>query len=307
MAGLAWAESMTLVNLSCLAVGLCFGLYLPSAIATITTLAPSGQFGRVLAVHESASNLAFLLAPLIAELMVGLASWRAAPLAMALLCLILGLAFIPWGRGGRFKGKPLNLKIAAELASRPALWVGGLVFFLGVSTASGCFSMLPLYLVFEQHIGNSTVNLLLALSRLSCLGTAFLAGVLSDRLGAFKTLLLFVGLTGCATVFMGLTQGTWMWVWLFVQAGCTVCIFPPAYAYLAHGFDPNVRNLAVSLASALGLLTGNGLVPVFLGYMGESGYFAAGFALVGGLLLLMLPVLFLMEKRQLAGHQRPRP
>jgi len=43
--------------------GLCTGLYLPSAIAAITVLVSPRHWGKAIAIHEVAPNLAFVLAP----------------------------------------------------------------------------------------------------------------------------------------------------------------------------------------------------------------------------------------------------
>ena len=51
---------------------------MPSAIATITSLVDKRHWGKAIAVHELAPNLAFFISPFIAELFLSWSSWRAA-------------------------------------------------------------------------------------------------------------------------------------------------------------------------------------------------------------------------------------
>ena len=66
------------------ALGFACGLYMPSAIATITSLIDRQHWGKAIAVHELAPNLAFFSAPFIAELFLTWLTWRAALGAAAL-------------------------------------------------------------------------------------------------------------------------------------------------------------------------------------------------------------------------------
>ena len=55
------------LRLGLFTVGMAAGLYLPSGIATLTSLIPSRHWGKAIAIHEIAPNLSFIAAPLICQ------------------------------------------------------------------------------------------------------------------------------------------------------------------------------------------------------------------------------------------------
>ena len=81
------------------------GLYLPSAIATITSLVDKRHWGKAIAVHELAPNVAFFISPFIAELFLRWASWRGALGFLGALSIAASMTFSKFGRGGGFPGE----------------------------------------------------------------------------------------------------------------------------------------------------------------------------------------------------------
>ena len=78
MLAIAEAQSLWLIRCGLFGFGFAAGLYMPSAIATITSLVDRAHWGKAIAVHELAPNLAFFLSPFIAELFLRWSGWRAA-------------------------------------------------------------------------------------------------------------------------------------------------------------------------------------------------------------------------------------
>ena len=100
---LALSAGWSLVTLqACLIfLGAAAGLYLPSGIATITELAAEAHWGRAMAVHEMAPAIAFISAPLVAEMMLRLLSWRIILGTFGVALLIAGFLYARAGQGGR--------------------------------------------------------------------------------------------------------------------------------------------------------------------------------------------------------------
>ena len=73
-------------------VGMATGLYLPSAIATLTSLVPSRHWGKALAIHELAPNLSFVAAPVVSEALMVWVSWREVLMLLGVCSLALGTA-----------------------------------------------------------------------------------------------------------------------------------------------------------------------------------------------------------------------
>ena len=64
---LSWSPSIGAIHAGLFFVGIFTGFYLPSGISALTELFPRNLWGRVMAIHELAPNVAFITAPLLAE------------------------------------------------------------------------------------------------------------------------------------------------------------------------------------------------------------------------------------------------
>jgi NNP family nitrate/nitrite transporter-like MFS transporter len=132
------------LRLGLFALGLAAGLYLPSGIATLTSLIPSRHWGKAIAVHELAPNLSFILAPLICEAVLVWFSWRTVFLLLGFVALIMSPVFLRFSRGGEFKGEAPNLSSFRQMYGMLSFWVMVLLFSLGVMSTLGVYTMLPL-------------------------------------------------------------------------------------------------------------------------------------------------------------------
>jgi predicted MFS family arabinose efflux permease len=279
------ADSMWAIRAGLVCLGLATGLYMPSAIATITSLVPSSHWGKAIAIHETAPNLAFVAAPLAADLFLRFSSWRAALGLLGAVSVIVAVLFHRYGKGGEFSGEPPSFAALSALLRQPAAWMIALLFGLGVSSTLGIFSMLPLYLVSERRMEQSWVNTLVALSRISGPFMALAAGWVSDSLGPRRTIAGSFLLTGLTTLLLGPAPTAWLVPIVFLQPALAVCFFPAAFAALAAIAPARSRNVAVSFTVPAGFLLGGGAIPAFLGVMGDAGSFGLGFTWVGALIL----------------------
>jgi NNP family nitrate/nitrite transporter-like MFS transporter len=262
-------------------VGAAGGFYLPSGIATLTGLVAQRHWGKALAVHELAPNLGLVLAPLAAEVLLGRLSWQGVMASLGAVSAALAVVYARWGRGGRFYGQAPNPANLWALMAEPASWLIMLMFGLGIGGSLGVYTMLPLYLVEEHGMALASANLLVSASRVAGVGMSFLAGAFTDRVGPARALAAVFGLTGLATVGLGLAQGPWLWAALFLQPTLAVCFFPAGFAALSRLVDASLRNLAVSVVIPLGFVLGSGAIPTLIGWLGETVSFAAGIVVVG--------------------------
>ncbi|MDZ7852638.1 MAG: MFS transporter [Halomonas sp.] len=96
------------------------GLCLPSGIATLTDVTPPGQWGRAMALHELGPIFGLAAAPLLAELVLRVASWRVLLAVLGVVSIFMALVFARLGAGGRFHGEPPRWSALGELvAIRP--------------------------------------------------------------------------------------------------------------------------------------------------------------------------------------------
>ena len=281
----AFSHGLFGMQTSLILVGMAAGLYLPSGIASITHLVDARHWGKALAIHEVAPNLAFVAAPLLAEFMLGWISWRSVLIVLGSLTLVLSVAFSKFGRGGNFPGSAPGFGACKTLFKLPAFWIMTVLFMVGISSTMGIYTMLPLFLVTEHGMDRSLANELIGLSRVLSIAMALLAGVVNDRLGPKRTLMIVLFLSGSMTILLGVVPGFWTILLVFLQPLMAVSFFPSAFALLSTVGPPDVRNISVSLAVPAGFMFGGGVMPLLIGFMGDRGSFAGGIVIVGGLIM----------------------
>jgi MFS family permease len=284
MLTVAFATSLWLMRCGLFGVGFAAGLYMPSAIATITSLVDKRHWGKAISVHELAPNVAFFVSPFIAELFLRWASWRAALGVLGALSIAASATFSGFGRGGDFFGESPFSGAFGALVRAPVFWLMVVLFGLGVSSTVGVYAMLPLYLVVERHVEPSWANAIVAFSRSYGPMLGLLGGWASDKLGAKQTIVISLVFTGGATFLLGPLSDHWLSVAVLVQPLVAVWFFPAAFAAIAMITPPNARNLAVAFSVPFGFLIGAGAIPTLIGAMGDAGLFAAGFILTGALI-----------------------
>lgn len=282
--GIAFCKDVWTLRLGLFMVGMAAGLYLPSAISTLTGLISSQHWGRALAIHDIAPNLSFMAAPLIAEAIMTRYSWRIVFVLFGFAALVVSPLFAHLGRGGEFFGQAPSFLSLRELFTKSSFWVMVLFFSLGIGATLGIYTMLPLYLVTEHGIDRNLANTLIALSRLSGLIMAFAGGWAADRFGPKWTLKIIFLISGIMTVLLGIVPRSYIPLIVFLQPLIAVCFFPVGFAALSFIVPTKSRNIAVSLTVPLASVVGGGLVPIFIGIIGDISSFAIGIAICGGLI-----------------------
>jgi NNP family nitrate/nitrite transporter-like MFS transporter len=298
--GTGFGRGLWGMRLGLLALGVGAGLYLPSGMATITSLFNTRHWGKAIAVHELAPNLSFVAAPVASEaVMTVFASWRMAFLLLGVAALLLAAVYARFGRGGEFCGATPNLVSFRNIMSNPALWVMMMLFGLGISGTLGLYTMLPLYLVSGHAMERSWANTLLALSRITGVAMALVGGWATDRYGARRVLTTVLLFSGALTLLLALARTSWVAAPVVLQPLAAVCFFPAGLAALSMVSAAKDRNIAISLTIPVGFVIGGGAVPTLIGFIGDVSSFATGILLVGGLIFsgALLPR-FLQFQRQ---------
>jgi len=278
---IAAATSLWLIECGLMVLGFAAGFYLPSAIATITSLVDKRHWGKAIAIHELAPNLAFFATPFLAEIFLHWSSWRMGLGLLGVLSLVGSLSFGRFGRGHDFPGESPGSNAFAVLARTPAFWLMMVLFGVGVSSTIGVYAMLPLYLVSQRNFDQSTANTLVAFSRSHGPMLGLLGGWASDKLGAKGTIIISLIFTGITTLLLGTLSGTALGAAVLVQPLVAVWFFPAAFAAIAMITPPSARNLAVAFSVPVGYIIGGGAIPTFIGIMGDAGSFATGFVVTG--------------------------
>jgi NNP family nitrate/nitrite transporter-like MFS transporter len=297
--GCALAGSFWAIRACMLVLGLAAGLNLPSNVATLTALVSRQDWGKALAVQQMGPPSSLILGPLLAVAFLGWSSWEVPLAFLGLLSLGIGFAFLRFRRIGDFPGDAPTLSLLKVVLGRRSFWIMVVLFALGMGGQVGIYTMLPLYLVGERGMDAGSANTLLGVSQVTGLVMTLLGGWIADRMGEKRTIALFLAASGVATVLLGVLEGTWLKVIVFLQPALIVCYFPAGFAALSRIVQPNMRSLAAAWVTPVAFVLGGGILPTLLGYMGQVHTFGAGIALAGVAILLgsaLVPFLTLLEK-----------
>jgi NNP family nitrate/nitrite transporter-like MFS transporter len=306
LGAVAFSRGLWGIRIGVVVVGMAAGFYLPSGIAVITRLFRPEHWGRAIAVHELAPNLAFTVAPLLSDSFLEWVSWRGALALVGFLSLVLGIAFGCLGRGGDFPGEAPAFGFLRALFRKPVFWILLALFGLGISSSAGLYSMLPLFLVTERGLDLDYANTVVALSRLPSLAMALLSGWVVDRVGPKKTLTGVLLLTGLMTALLGLAPPPLTVPVVFLQATLSACFFPAALTAVSSIGLSSSRNVVISFTIPFAFLAGAGATPAMIGLCGKAGSFAAGIGLTGILIMLggVLSGFLSLPDRESAGGEK---
>ena len=279
------APGLNGMRLGLFAMGLGAGLYLPSAIATITSLVSRPHWGKAISIHELAPNVSFFSVPLLGELLLRSLSWRSILFRFGVVTFLSSGLYALLGRGGRFAGEPPAPAVVWRFLKDPMLWIVLVLFIMGVAITLGVFTMLPLYLVSTRGLSEAWANFLVGLSRGACPLLALVAGWAADRFGVRRTLVVTLTLSGITVALVGLAPDSWIALAVIIQPTVAVGFFPAGFTALSTLGDARTRGTAVSLVVPIAFVIGGGGIPWFLGLCGDLGAFDLGFVWVGVLTL----------------------
>lgn len=282
----AFVDSIWAIRGLLMVIGFAAGLHLPSAIATITAEVRKDDWGKALSVHQSAPPLSFVTAPLIAAYLLHFFSWRVVLLIGAGVGICIAAAFSLKGKGGDFPGQMLNAKNVKIILGKPSFYLMVLLFAMAMGGNAGILTMLPLFLVNEHGFNLTKANTLIGFSQVAGLLMVFVAGWITDRVGQKPAMTVVLLTAGIATILIGLLDGGWLMVVIFVQPVLINAFFPGAFAALSRIAPPHLRSVATALIPPIAFLIGGGILPTLIGYMGEIYTFAAGITIAGAFMLV---------------------
>lgn len=287
-----FVSSLGTIRIGIFFLSLASGLNLPSNVATITAMVRRQDWGKALGVQQLGPPFSLVMGPIFVVIFLSWFDWRMPLAVLGSIAIVAALAFAKFGRCGDFAGDPPSLSLIKSLLGYKSFWVMVVLFALGMGGQVGVYAMLPLYLVTEHGLSGDTANTILGLSQVSCLVLTFFAGWLTDRLGEQKMILMVLSVAGLATILMGVLSGPWLKFLVFLQPALIVCFFPAGFAALSRSVQPNMRGLASALVPPTAFIIGGGLLPVILGYMGQTYSFGLGIALFGILIFLGAGLVF---------------
>ncbi|MDZ7793865.1 MAG: MFS transporter [Spirochaetia bacterium] len=275
------APTMNLMRAGVLLMGAGSGLYPPSSIATITNLFDRRDWQKALSIHEIGPHIAMVLAPLYVNLMLNYTDWRGTIGLLAVIILISGSIFFIRIKAGTLKGEAPTFSNLLPLFREPNFWILMLFFGLALGSIQGIYMLVPTFLVAEAGFTLERANSIFGISRFLPIVALLTAGLVMDRIGLRRTLMITLAGAGLTILLMGFLRGPLLVTVVFLQPTIGALYFPAGLAALAKIGPPQSRNVSVSMVLPVSALIGTGIIPAFLGYMGDILSFSTGFLIVG--------------------------
>ncbi len=290
------APSMDIMRVGVLLMGAGSGLYPPAGIATITGFIDKRDWQKALSLHEVGPHLGMLLAPLYANIMLNYTGWRGTVGVMAGIMLAVGFLFFFRIKAGNFKGQAPTLKALVPLFKETNFWILILFFGLGLASIQGIYLLTPTFLVSEAGFLLEDANRIFSISRVLPIVALLTAGLLMDRIGIRRTVMITLFGSGLTILLMGLLHGPVLVLIVFLQPTIGALYFPAGLTALANVGPPESRNVAVSMVLPVAAVLGTGIIPSFLGFMGDVVSFSVGFMCVGIFLMAASLLSFILKE-----------
>ncbi|MBN4927854.1 MFS transporter [Hoyosella rhizosphaerae] len=262
-----------------------------SAMALIIRLAPPDKRGRISSLYTSAFLLGGITGPLLGGLLGGLGLRvpfivYTVALVIAIVVVHTQLKFVEGGDAARAVDRevfPFREAIR-DPAYRAALFTN---LAHGWATFGVRVAIIPLFALAVFTTGPVLAGLALATFSAGMAVTLITAGKLSDKIGRKRPTVLGLSIAGIATMVLGISDNTIVFLVLCIIAGIGTGFFVPSQQAAVADLVGSDRNggkvlAAYQMTADLGAILG----PVLAGLMAEYISYQAAFAFTGVMLLL---------------------
>lgn len=292
--GIAAAQSLTALAALFVVLGIAAGQYFNGGLSTLRSLVRPAQWSKAISVHEIGPNASFFLAPLLAEAGAAFFGWRGVAAGMGWISLAAGVLFLLLAKGGEYPAAPVSAKGMRRALAEPKLWLFTWLMGLAIAGEFAPFSVLTLHMIEDRSLAPETAAFLLSVSRIAAPFAVLGGGFVTSRLGTRRTLVICLTAYTLGMFCMALPWFRLFLAGIFVQPVLTAMIFPPVFTLLAESFPPRAQPLLLAIGMPIASLMGVGLMPYILGLWGDYVNFNAGFAMMGCLVALSLPLIRLI-------------
>ncbi|MDD5081915.1 MAG: MFS transporter [Dehalococcoidales bacterium] len=294
LAGLLAGLSPTYVTLagSLILLGIAGGGYHPASAPLVSTLVKPENRGRALGLHQIGGTLSYFSAPLIAVAIASALTWRGSFIVIAVPVLAFGIIF--YLLLGRVKYTPRSQATMPQNpeVTPPRSRLRYFIPFIALGVTTQIFVMstiffIPLFAVDSFQISEGVAATLLSTAYIAGLWAGPLGGYLSDRIGKVPIILTAGLLAGPLIYLLNLVGYGWgIYVILLFIGASMYMSMPVSEAYIISQTPERNRStvLGVYYFASRG---GPGLITPVVGYIIDRSGFQAGFAVMGGTMLVI--------------------
>jgi MFS transporter, AAHS family, 4-hydroxybenzoate transporter len=270
--GSALADGATALFAWRLVTGVFLGGCLPSCLAIVTAEAPSQRRGLAIMTLFMGYGLGATVAGLVAAAFAGNGGWRAAMVAVGVVCFVVAAIAWLWLRIPSRDGEGAGENAAGVFGIlAPRYRVGTLMLwllFVAMLTISYCLnSWLPTLLV-EVGREQSLAAISVSIFSFGGIVAALVIGLLIDRLGAMRTLISFVAIATVLLYAVGQVLASASTEVLLVLLGACGFFVLGAYGgvnvVLASFYPDHLRAIGIGWAKSIGRV-GTVIAPVLIG------------------------------------------
>lgn len=291
-----FSTSFLELRLGMFAIGLSSGFFMPSAITLLRQSVDPLHLGKAFGIFGTAQSIAFILGSFIVESWASQMSWQTTLIFLGIFGFGITLLSSLFLQAEERKETPaLTLSFAATLFQSPSFWIILTLLCLANGLNIGIYNMAPDYFSCHNLLESSEVNRLMEIARILSIGTAILAGVLADRFGLRRAIAFAFISCGMATLLMGTLSPSLSLAFFCLQSPLAACLKPLVHFAMATIVSPEKNSSLVSMMAPFAFLTGSGLLPQLLGFLGDSHFYAQGF--IGfGMMTILIGVWFYSSK-----------
>lgn len=268
----------------CLLLGFAAGIYPPCGIPLLVERFPSDHWAKIMGFHGTAPPIGLLTVPLMAALLLKVASWRYVTLLFSLIGILLLPTLIKFTTSPSAPSSPVRPDYGSLLRDK-RIWVLAILMGIGASANIGIYAIIPLFLVSERGFTLIGANQLLGITRVVGVAVPLVAGFLADRFGYIRTLIVIMISTGAFTILMALAHAeTPLAVFLLLQTSTIIGFFAVCYALISRTAGPINRGPAVALTMVFSAIS-MALTPWLLGTLADHYSFSYGIVAIGFMLI----------------------
>jgi len=275
------AETFQFFRLSLFVVGLCSGFFIPSAVAMLCEGVAREHLGKAFGIFATAQSVAFILSPIIVRSVIEDYSWKEILNGFGLISSLISVALYFLFKQGNEKGEPITFGFIRNVFSWPSFWILMVLLCIANGLNIGIYNMAPDY--FERHnlLEKDAVYQLIVFARVLSFATAIIAGVVADRFGLKKSMVLTFVFCGAITALMGMMEPSSSLVLFTLQSPVAACLMPLIHYAIATIVPPEKNSTIVSVIAPFRFFIGAGVVPQILGFFGDFNLYAQGFVMFG--------------------------
>lgn len=262
-------------------VGLCSGFFIPSAVAMIRETVAREHMGKAFGIFATAQSVAFILGPMIVKYLIEAFTWKQILNGFGLVSSVISLGLFFLFRQGNNRGVPVTFGFIRSVFSWPSFWILMVLLCVANGLNIGIYNMAPDY--FQRHnlLDKDAVYMLIVIARFLSIFTTIFAGVVTDRFGLKKSMMIAFVICGALTTLIGAVSPSSSLIIFTIQSPMAVCLMPLIH-YAISTIVPTDKNAAiVSIIAPFGFLIGAGVIPQALGLLGDLNIYAQGFVLFG--------------------------